>query len=151
MIRALEIYMVSGKTKTEWDIESRQKGSEFLPYIAFLSCRDRDVLYERIDKRVDEMFDMGLYDEVMTLYRSGELQKGKTAYSAIGYKEIIEAVNGGYDIEKAKELIKKNTRNYSKRQITWFSRHGDVNTFYTDEGRSLLDIAKEIASGFIEL
>ena len=82
---------------------------------------DRDVLYDRINKRVDLMFGKGLVDEVKGL----GLDKANQSMQGIGYKEVLEHINGNLSLEETKELIKKNTRHFAKRQLTWF-RHEKV-------------------------
>lgn len=94
-----------------------------------LTC-DRNTLYERINNRVDEMFQDGLLDEVKRFYDAGI--KSKAILTAIGYKELYNFFEGLISFEEAKELIKKNSRHYAKRQYTWFNNQLDVNWFQTD-------------------
>ncbi len=94
-----------------------------------LTC-DRNTLYERINNRVDEMFQDGLLDEVKGFYDAGI--KSKAILTAIGYKELYNFFEGLISFEEAKELIKKNSRHYAKRQYTWFNNQLDVNWFQTD-------------------
>ena len=91
-----------------------------------LTC-DRNLLYERINKRVDEMFEEGLVEEVKALY--DEKKKGKALETAIGYKELYRYFNGEISLEEAKDLIKKNSRHYAKRQYTWFNNQMDISWF----------------------
>lgn len=91
---------------------------------------DRDTLYQRIDERVDEMFENGLLEEVKELYRESYPSKALT--TAIGYKELIEYLKGNITLEESKELIKKNSRHYAKRQYTWFNNQMNVNWFNVD-------------------
>ena len=88
-----------------------------------LTC-NRDVLYERINKRVDEMFEQGLLEEVKSFYDAGI--DSKALKTAIGYKELYSYFDGDITLEEAKELIKKRSRNYAKRQLTWFRKNPDI-------------------------
>ena len=145
VIRALEIYYGTGKTKTEWDRLSLEAESPYDALIFGLDYRCRDTLYERINRRVDIMLTEGLEDEV----RAVAERLGKTASQAIGYKEILLYLNGELSYGDAIELLKKNTRNYAKRQLTWFRRVGGVIWSYPDEDNldnifeNIVNIAKK--------
>ncbi len=117
IIRALEIYHVSGKKKS--DFESKQE-SEF-DYLLLAIVDDRNTLYERINKRVDQMFDDGLVDEVKNLLVHG-VKKTDQSMHAIGYKETIEYLENHISLEECKEKIKQDSRNYAKRQLTYFKK-----------------------------
>lgn len=117
VIRALEIYDITGKAKSE------QKDM-LIPRFDFTAVSidyPRETLYERINARVEQMFDCGLLDEVKTLLANG-VEKSAQCMQGIGYKEIVEGLEKDFSVEEIKELIKKNTRNYAKRQITFFKR-----------------------------
>ena len=117
VIRALEIFDITGKPK------SMQK-DELIPRFDFLAVSidyPREILYERIDKRVDIMFEQGLKEEVENLLALGVTEESQ-CMQGIGYKEVVEGLKKGFSEEEIKELIKKNTRNYAKRQITFFKR-----------------------------
>lgn len=117
VIRALEIFDVAGKPK------SMQK-DEDVPRFDFLAVSveyPRDVLYARIDKRVDIMFEQGLKQEVEGLLLKG-VDENAQCMQGIGYKEVAEGMKAGLSVEEIKELVKKNTRNYAKRQLTFFKR-----------------------------
>ena len=121
VIRALEIYIVSGRTKSSLDSEyGREK--KYNSHVYVLGFADRARLYERIDKRVDIMISLGLVDEVKSL----GLSRDTTAGQAIGYKEIMDYLDGDASLDEAIYLIKKGSRNYAKRQITWWGRNNDV-------------------------
>ena len=120
VMRALEIYKVTGKTKTELDKES-QKGSPY-DFIVFGIEWDREELYDRINKRVDIMINDGLVDEVKSL--NSKYHLSKTALQGLGYKEVIEYLNNQIDYDEMIDKIKKESRHYAKRQMTWF-RHID--------------------------
>lgn len=121
VIRALEIYESSGKTKSECSSEQRQEG-EFHVLVYGLSL-PREQMYARINQRVDEMVAQGLVDEVKALLARGiEPRKEGGAMQAIGYKEIVSALRGEISLADAIALIKQGSRRYAKRQWTWF-RH----------------------------
>lgn len=120
ILRVLEIYNQTGKTKTELEIESRKNGVKY-DFRVFAIDMPREILYERINKRVDIMFENGLLEEVQRLYK----KYGEELYisiQAIGYKEVIDYINGKYTKEEMIEKIKMETRRYAKRQLTWFRK-----------------------------
>lgn len=120
IIRILEIYKETGKTKTQLKIESRKNGVPY-DYRVFAINMPREILYDRINRRVDIMIERGLIDEVKQLYEKyGE--ELRTAVQGIGYKEVIDYLNGVYSKEKMVEKIKMETRRYAKRQLTWFRK-----------------------------
>lgn len=129
VLRAIEIYYSTGETKSE-AIERQQHQ---LIYDAHFYVRDidRNELYERINKRVDKMFEDGLLDEVKSLAK--KYNNDLHCFKAIGYKELIDALNNGTSIEDAKELIKQHTRNYAKRQLTFVKHQFDVVYYHNDE------------------
>ncbi len=129
VIRALEILHGTGRTKTEWDRLSVPAERRYDPLILGLCYRDRQALYDRIDRRVDAMLSAGLADEVRAL----SLDPASTAGQAIGYKEIALWLNGTLSFEEAVDLLKKNTRRYAKRQLTWFRRNPEIRWFCPDE------------------
>ena len=105
--------------------------------------RNRDELYKRIDSRVDDMVSLGLFDEVKSLLDMG-LKYEDISMKGIGYKEIIEYFNGNYSKEEAIDLIKKNTRHYAKRQITWFKRYEDMNWINISDFKTENDVLSAI-------
>lgn len=133
VVRALEIYYTTGRTKTENDKLRRSDTGNYDYHIFVISYKNREILYDRINKRVDIMLRNGLLDEIKYLLDSGLLRKGTTAYQAIGYKELISYINSEATYEQATEELKRATRNYAKRQITWFSRYKDAEFIYADE------------------
>lgn len=124
IIRALEVYYETGKTFSEQLENSKNEPS---PYesIIFMPVWERETLYERIDKRVEIMFDEGLMDEFLSLVKKGYNHK-LNSMQAIGYKELFAYYRGLCSLDEAKELIKKHSRNYAKRQLTWFKRNKDI-------------------------
>lgn len=119
--RALEIYRVSGLTKTELDRRSLEGGDRYDATVLGLRYEDREVLYRRIERRVDEMLRMGLVEETRALLSEGVFEKNRTAAQAIGYKEILPYCRGECTLAEAAEALKTATRRYAKRQMTWFS------------------------------
>ena len=120
IMRVLEIYKSTGKTKTQQEEESRRKPVEY-DYKVFAINWDREILYQRINKRVDIMIKQGLIEEVKNI-----LQKYKqfpTAMQGLGYKEVVDYINGIYTKEEMVEKIKMETRRYAKRQLTWFRKN----------------------------
>ena len=123
VIRALEIYKTTGKTKTELDRESVRE-SLYNAEIYGLN-RPREELYERINKRVDIMLKNGLLDEVKNLLEMG-ISRDATSMQAIGYKELVEYFEGRCTLDAAIDKIKQESRRYAKRQLTWFKRNNEI-------------------------
>ena len=122
VVRALEIYDLTGVTKTEWDRASRVREPEYDAKIFVLTASDRKFLYDRIDRRVDIMLENGLLDEVKRLRPDPRT----TAGQAIGYKEFTEYLDGKTGYDEAVGRIKQASRNYAKRQETWWRRSKDA-------------------------
>jgi len=133
VIRALEIYKTSGVTKTEADRRSREGELLYDSLVIGLRYSDREVLYRKIDKRVDKMMDDGLLDEVRALENKSVFEKSNTASQAIGYKELLGYLHGSCSAEAAVEELKRATRHYAKRQMTWFSTKKDIIWIDLDE------------------
>lgn len=128
VIRALEIYETSGKAKSERTDEQRKEG----PYrvLVYGLSLPREEMYARINRRVDEMMNLGLVDEVKALLLQGiKPSKDGGSMQAIGYKEIVSALNGEISLDQAVHLIKQGSRRYAKRQWTWF-RHDHRTKWY---------------------
>lgn len=121
VVRALEIYFTSGLTKTQQNELSKQSESAFDYKLIYLASSDRQFLYDRINARVDKMFELGLEKEAEALYYAG-LEHTPTASQAIGYKEFFPYFKQQISLETVIDQIKKHTRNYAKRQITYFNR-----------------------------
>ena len=143
VIRALEIYMLSGKTKTEWDREDQRSHMRSGAKLFVLYCRDRDELYRRIDERVDVMMKIGLLDEVKSLM---PFSSGSTAAQAIGYKELAGVLLGTKDLCEAVDEVKKASRNYAKRQLSWWRRNKDAIWVDTLSYKSVGDMADVLMS-----
>ena len=135
VIRALEIYDKTGRTKSDFDKQSLLFNPEIYVGMITLDFHDRENLYSRVDARVDIMMKEGLLSEVESLYNEGAL--GDTASQAIGYKEIIEYLDGKITLAEAVENLKLASRRYAKRQLTWFRHERDARVIYadTDDGR----------------
>ena len=122
IVRAIEIYRLTGKTISAHDSETRARAPRYRAFTVALRYLDRAELYARIDARVDEMLAQGLFGEVEGLLREG-LPADCTAMQAIGYKEALLAIRGEISREEAADRIKMNSRRYAKRQLTWFGRN----------------------------
>lgn len=142
IVRALEVYRVTGKTIGEHNRESRRAPAIYNP-IRFMMGWDREVLYDRINRRVDIMLEQGLINEVKACLEMG-LESKNTAMQAIGYKELVEYIRGEISLEEAVEKIKMESRRYAKRQISWFKR-GNYNIL--DPGENPVARAEEIIRG----
>lgn len=125
VVRALEIYMKTGKTKTETDREQKSGEPEYDVLLLLTGFGDRQELYGRIDRRVDLMLEEGLVEETRRALSSGDLRPGTTACQAIGYKELFPYINGTDTLGNCVARLKQASRNYAKRQLTWFSRYGE--------------------------
>jgi len=130
IIRALEIYKSTGMTIGEQNRLSRSQPSEYDFIMIGLTCKDREVLYGRINSRVDRMIEEGFIEEVRRL----DLERcSNTARQAIGYKQIYSYLQGEMLLPDAIDNIKMESRRYAKRQLTWFRRDPRINWEYTDE------------------
>jgi tRNA dimethylallyltransferase len=139
--RALEIYYQTGKPKSVIDKEALSVPSPYDALKIGLNALDRQYLYDRINKRVDIMVDTGLLDEAKKILK---INLSDTASKAIGYKEFLPYFSGEASLEECKEVLKRETRRYAKRQITWFKRDKEINWINIDNLSS-----KEItAKGF---
>ena len=125
IVRAFEIYELTGETATAHDERTRALPPRYEAATIVLGYKERAELYRRIDARVDQMVDEGLFDEVQRLLDAG-LDTNCTAMQAIGYKEPAMALRGELDRNDAIARIKQSSRRYAKRQLTWFSRYGDA-------------------------
>ena len=141
VIRALEVYELTGVTLSQHKINSRKVESPYDTCIIGLTCEDRDKLYDRINKRVDEMVQNGIVDECRRVYEQGEI---KTACQAIGFKELIPYFKGVCSVEECIDKIKLETRHYAKRQLTWFRRMSGIRWVYVDKYDSFEKIIKNI-------
>lgn len=136
VIRALEIYKITGKTKTELDEESK-KDTKY-DYKIYGIEWEREELYKRIEKRVDLMLEEGLIDEVKNV--TSKYNISKTALQGLGYKEVVEFLNNNISYDEMVEKLKMETRRYAKRQLTWFRRNKKIEWYNINE------IAEKIVS-----
>lgn len=133
VIHALEICYMTGKTYTSF--RTGNKKQRPFDIIKIGLCRDREELYERINKRVDIMIKEGLVDEVKSVYEYRKLNSLNT----VGYKEIIQYLEGNCTLEFAIEKIKQNSRIYSRKQMTWFKRDNDITWFHPDKEEEIME------------
>ena len=125
IVRALEVFILTGKTITEHDRETKAIPPRWEAAKLALDFESRQTLYDRIDRRVDDMFARGLMDEVRALLESG-VPDDCTAMQAIGYKEAVAALRGECSVEEARARIQQESRRYAKRQLTWFRRDKEI-------------------------
>lgn len=141
VVRALEIYRITGRTQSEQAALDAQRGDGPFSERVYALDWPREALYARIDRRVDEMLQSGLVDEVRRLMKNEAVFS--TAAQAIGYKEIAAALRGECALAEAVETLKRATRNYAKRQLTWFRRDARVR-WVAAQGLSAAEIAEKI-------
>lgn len=131
VIRALELFEATGRRMSDQRREARPAEAPYHALCLCLTCRDRAVLYSRIDRRVDEMVENGVLDEAREVYDHRDAYR--TAAQAIGYKEFFPYFEGTANLTECTERLKQATRNYAKRQLTWFRRQNDAAWLYLDE------------------
>ena len=148
VIRALELYL-GGTSKTEQNEASMKEESPFDALYIGINYKDRELLYQRINQRVDLMLEQGLLEEAEKALKSA----GTTSAQAIGHKELAPYFEGEITLDEAIENIKRETRRYAKRQLTWFRRNEKINWLYADEMRSdeLITSAVALAENFLGL
>ena len=139
ILRILEIYHATGENKTEQERKSRQKEVEY-DYKVYALNMDREKLYDRINKRVDKMIEEGLIQEVEKIYK--KYNDFPTAMQGLGYKEVVEYLEGKLTKEEMIEKIKQETRRYAKRQLTWFRKNKQ--TIWLDVGKNTIQNNIEI-------
>jgi len=146
VIRALEVYHGTGKPLTYY--HENQPDPPFT-YTTFVLNRDRDRLYERINQRVDRMLDEGLLDEVQSVMDLENVALDEAPLSTIGYREPIQYLQGEFDYEEMVRLIKRNTRRYAKRQLTWFRRYDEYNWLNAENvaPTDIVDYFQEVQDG----
>ena len=145
IIRAIEVYKISGKTKTETDFLAKQSGAVYDNLFLGLNYFDREILYSRINKRVDIMLENGLLLEAENAYKKID----GTAAQAIGHKEFFEYFKGIMSLEDAVEHLKMQTRRYAKRQLTWFRKNTDIHWIYMDKEENAIDCGVKIIKDFL--
>ena len=145
VVRALETYYLTGVTKTDWDRRSRLCERPYDALVIGLAASDREGLYRRIEERVDRMMENGLEAEVRRLC----IPDGTTASEGIGYKEISAYLKGELSLEGAVEEIKRNSKRYAKRQLTWFRGKDYVRWIDTDT-EDVLAVARRMVTEFLK-
>ena len=138
ILRALEVYYLTGETISEQKRKSREKGSDYDSLYVYIEYADRQKLYDRIEKRVDIMVDMGLLEEAEEFISLGE---ETTAKQAIGYKELKPYFRSECSLDEALDNLKKETRHYAKRQMTWFRRNENKFTVQPDADNDFVSTA----------
>lgn len=132
IIRAFEIYEATGMTPTEHNRVSRENESPYSPIMIGINYKDREKLYERINLRVDKMVESGLLEEARVAFAAQKGDGLHGAVQAIGHKELFSYFEGREELSVALENLKRSSRRYAKRQITWFSRDERINWIYRD-------------------
>lgn len=140
IIRALEVFVATGQPISQLQKQRRGLSQDYQIKIFGLDM-ERDKLYQRIDRRVEKMFARGLVSEVKRLLK---MKLSLTARYALGIREIKGYLDGAYGLEGAKQLLKKNTRNYAKRQITWFRKDKRINWIKVSDKEKPLSVANRI-------
>lgn len=134
IVRALEYHEVTGRLFSEQEEQSKPAKPPYRYRMLCLAYRDREILYRRIDRRVEDMLANGLIAEAESLYaQAGTGGALPTALQAIGYKELFPYLEGKASLDETAENIKRETRHYAKRQITWFKREKSIDFLYLDE------------------
>lgn len=142
VIRALEVYHLTGRPISSFHNLKEPRVSRYRLYMAGLNL-ERNRLYINIDKRVESMLENGLVEEVVSLLRQG-YEPGGNAMQALGYKEIIGYLNHEYDLPTAVDLIKRSTRRYAKRQLTWFRRDARIKWYNVELYTTYADLVEEL-------
>ncbi len=143
IIRALEIYKLTGKTMSEQKILSREEETPYNVLYLGINYRDRKVLYDRINLRVDLMLQNGLLEEAKDFYNTSS---DTTACQAIGYKELAPYFKGESTLKECVEKLKQETRHYAKRQLTWFRKNERINWIYPDDFDNLEDMNNTVCN-----
>ena len=146
ILRAIEVYKLSGKTMSERIAISKQNGPIYDNLFICLGYKNRELLYDRINKRVDLMLKNGLLEEAKNSF---EKSLG-TASQAIGHKELFEYFDGNKTLDDAVEHLKMQTRRYAKRQITWFKKMQNVHWIYMDDEEDAVKTASNIIKDFLK-
>jgi len=138
VMRAIEVFRLSGKPFSHYRKSTAKKRPFEIELIGLK--QDSEILYERINKRVDQMLKEGLLDEVKSVYHLKHLKALRT----VGYQEIFSYLDGEYELDKAVELVKRNSRRYARKQISWFKRDSNIRWFEPDEKEEIFSYLKSI-------
>lgn len=144
IIRALEVYEETGKTITQHNLETQALPDSYQPVWIGLTYEPRQLLYDRIDLRVDKMLEQGLLEEIRGLLDRGTPREC-TAMQAIGYKEFLPVLDGTMPLETAVEQVKQGSRRYAKRQLTWFRRNAKVHWILQNRETTFSDVFSQAA------
>lgn len=139
IIRAMEVYLETGMTITEHNRKTQEIPPKYQPIRFALTDRQRQTLYDRIDRRVDAMVEAGLMEEIQGLLSRGIPEKC-TAMQAIGYKEFVAALHGECSMDEAARQVKQSSRRYAKRQLTWFRRNPENIWLIREDGQTSMEI-----------
>jgi len=139
ILRALEVYLETGETITAHNLRTQAQPPRYDPVWFGLSDENRQDLYDRIDRRVEQMVDLGLVDEIKALLARGIPEKA-TALQAIGYKEFLQVMHGQDTAENAVTQVQQSSRKYAKRQLTWFRRNSRMNWLLRKPGMGTEEI-----------
>lgn len=146
VVRALEIFYSSGNTKSMQNEKSRLEESPYDVLYFVIGFKNRELLYDRINRRVDIMVENGLVDEANSCLQSG----GKTSAQAIGHKELLPYFQGISSLDEALDKLKQETRHYAKRQITWFKKRENAVWLYVDEDPDVATAAVDKSREFLK-
>lgn len=149
VIRALEVHDITGKKFSQMNTDIRKKSDKYEPILIGLSM-DRKILYERINERVDNMINDGLIDEVKGLLNKG-YNKNLVSMQGIGYKEIVDYLEGHIELEESINILKRNTRRFAKRQFTWFLNDENVKWFNISTVKEIDKSVQEIYTYILSL
>lgn len=139
IIRAMEVYLETGMTITEHNRKTQEIPPKYQPIRFALTDRQRQTLYDRIDRRVDAMLEAGLMEEIQGLL-ARDIPEKCTAMQAIGYKEFVAALHGESTLEEAAQQVKQSSRRYAKRQLTWFRRNPENIWLIREDGQTSMEI-----------
>ncbi len=150
IIRALEVYFKEGKPISYFHNNFLPESIEGFKFFFYCLNPPRKMLYKKINDRVEKMFDNGLLDEVKSLL--SRYPKNSKGFEAIGYREVIEFLDGNISLKDAINLVKKNTRHYAKRQLTWFRKEKDVRflNFFGNENKALEEILEDFKGFYMK-
>jgi len=146
IMRALEVYHLTGKPI--WKFHQTQKRDLNIEFHQFGLNWKREILYKNIEARVDDMINLGLVEEVKSILNMG-FDKNLNSLNTVGYKEIIQHFEGEISLERSIELIKRNTRRYAKRQLTWFRKDKRINWFDISSIQDLNEISEQIINATV--
>ncbi len=147
IIRAFEVYLQTGKTITEQNFISKQNSSEIKPLVIGINYENRELLYNRINSRVDIMLKNGLLAEAE---QSRRASSKSGAFQAIGHKEFYAYLDGECSLQEATESLKQQTRRYAKRQMTWFRKDERINWFFADKTPDFINDITALAENFLK-